>query len=102
MTIDEIINRGYGATYRYKDYDGNRLRYREEVWRVQTATCNGTRVSVLLHYGKPLVYWDRDGGQYRIGRGVQWAKAWLSDYALNNELTRTDKAGIRRINRRLL
>lgn len=102
MTIQEIIDRGYGATYRYKDYEGNKLPYREEVWRVQTATCNGTRVSVLMHYGQPLVYWDRDGGKYLVGRKIQWVEAWLSDYALNNELTRTDKAGIRRINAKLV
>lgn len=102
MTIDEIIQKGHGATYRYRDYDGNRLPHREEVWRVQTETRNGARISVLIHYGQPLVYWDRDGGKYHVGRGVQWTSAWLSDYALNNELTKTDKAGIRRINRRLV
>lgn len=86
MTIREIINRGYGATYRNRDYYGNRVK-REEVWRVNTTITNGSRESTLYHYGVALVTWDRDTHN-----------AWLSDYASNPaNLTTTDIRGIRKV-----
>lgn len=89
--LDEIIQRGYGTTKRYKEYyGGNPIPGGEVVWEVKTDRISG--VATLYHYGVALVSWPRGERE----------RAVLSEYASNGDLTKTDIGGIRKVNKDLL
>lgn len=89
-SVQELVDSGKGSTYRYRDYYGNRLPYRETVWEVK----NKTLYYTLYHYGVALVHWIKcDCDMCKPSGRI----AWLSNYSSQNlnDLSVSDKNGIR-------